>query len=148
MDKPVCPTCNSNSQVWPEYVHVSQSFYKEVNRCHRFGCDFYKELGDSLLIKNDWPRSRGTTQGELIRMHQESEAHDSKPPKHYDLGGGKDIHDIERAIWGDEAHAKHLLMAAFEYIARAHKKGSNIEDISKAINCIEKAKRIMTESGK
>lgn len=95
-----------------------------------------------------WPRSRGTTQGELIRMHQEAEAQDNKPPKHYDLGGGKDIHDIERAIWGDEAHAKHLLMAAFEYIARAHKKGSNIEDISKAINCLEKAKRIMTESGK
>lgn len=70
------------------------------------------------------------------------------PPKHYDLGGGKDIHDIERAIWGDEAHAKHLLMAAFEYIARAHKKGSNIDDIGKAINCLQKAKRIVEEQGK
>ena len=69
-------------------------------------------------------------------------------PRHYDLGNGKDIHDIERAIWGDYAHSAHLLMAAFEYIARAHKKGNNVEDISKAIHCLEKAKRIIEESGK
>lgn len=69
-------------------------------------------------------------------------------PEHYDLGGGRDIHDIERSIWGDDAHAKHLLMAAFEYIARAHKKGSNVADIGKAIDCLQKAKQIVEEQGK
>lgn len=78
-----------------------------------------------------------------MRMHTEAE----QTPSHYQILDGKDIHDIERNVWGDEAYARHLTMAAFEYIARSDKKGTRIQDLKKAQHCLAKAVAAL-EAGK
>jgi len=72
------------------------------------------------------------------------QCHEYKPtasatvPKHYVMSFG-DIHTVEREVFGTNAFTNHLIMAAFEYIARCEKKGNKKADLIKAIDCLTKA---------
>ena len=85
------------------------------------------------IPSSDWPKSRNTTQGELIRMHQEAENDAVNHPAHYtsDPSGIECIQITQ--------HRNFCVGNAMKYLWRAGLKdsGKTTEDLKKAVWYIE-----------
>lgn len=79
----------------------------------------------------EWPATRNTTQGELIRMHQEAESKESINPDHYKTGGIECIDAIRDAL-GYDGFIAYCRGQIIRYTWRLGKKDDALVEIGKA----------------